>query len=215
MSRGRWEQMRERYLRALSFAIFATIGLIVGGFVIGYGAALLSLPSPAPVLLPTLAPTPASALDSTTPTSGTISTAPPGPNLELTAPAALAIPSHSSNPNERAAEDGLRLALENLDVNSALGGIEVAILLHNGTERGMSFSFKPETDLDLVDSLGHHYILRWAEYEGEVKVPAGGSIRLVRAFFDGVPSEDVQSLTVGVKHPPQLPEFSWTVDLRE
>lgn len=206
--------MRERYFRAILFAFFATVGLMVGGFVVGYGAALLSAPSPPPVALPTLAPTPQG---SPTPAeavpAAVTPTAQPTPTPGPTNPPARAIPSPAPTLYGESEGGGLYLSLESLDVNAAQGGVEVVIHLYNGTGRDVNFSFSPGYDMWLVDSLGRRYELRWAEYDGVVRAPAGGDLRLVRAFFGGLPGEGAEYLTVRVKHLPQLPEHDWQVPL--
>lgn len=204
--------MRERYLRAIAFAIFATLGLMVGGFILGYGAALLSTPSQDPVVLPTLVPTPQgtpvemSGVDSSRAGAGD-----PGADMDTT-PGPVT-PSPAPSPGIAPPITEVELSLETVDLNNAQGGIEIVILLHNRTDREINLSFWPEDDLVLTDDQGRRYPLRWAEYDGIVIAPAGGSLRLVRAFFDGLPVESVEHLTVRVKHPPQLRENSWQVPL--
>lgn len=204
--------MRERYFRAIAFAVFATLGLMVGGFVMGYGTALLSAPSPAPVILPTLAPTPQNTPEGAPDIgSSPAGTADAGQYMDATAGQITPVPNPS--PNVAPSAGGLELSLESVDVNSAQGGIEIVIHLHNRTGREANLSFWPEDDLALADDRGRRYPLRWAEYDGVVRVPAGESLRLVRAFFEGIPEDGTSYLAIKVKHPPQLPERSWQVPL--
>lgn len=204
--------MRERYLRAILFAAFATLGLMVGGFIMGYGTALLSAPPQAPLVLPTLAPTPQpTSVDSAGTEPLGAGGSEPAHGVDAT-PGQIA-PDPAPTSDVTPSVGGLELSLETVDVNSGQGGIEIVIHLHNSTGREVYLSFGPENDLTLTDDNGRHYPLRWAEYDGIVRVPAYGSLRLVRAFFDGLPSERAEYLTIKVKHPPQLPESSWDVPL--
>ena len=210
--------MRERYLRAIWFALFATVGLMVGGFVIGYGAALLSAPPSAPVVLPTVAAgvevQPGTSTPSDTPWMSDDATAMPAGRT----PAPMAgtyptrtVPPMAPSPWDETEGGGLAASLVSIDVNPSLGGVEVVLDLHNDAGEGVSFSFWPDSDLALSDSDGRRYTLRWAEYDGVVVVPPNSSVRLVRAFFAGLPGEDTEYITVEVSHPPQLPERRWQV----
>lgn len=184
--------MTDRMLRAIWFALFASVGLTVGGFVMGYGAAMLGSPGPpdaAPAaVLPTLEATPDAGLAADGKTStleGELDTSSEAP--------------------------GLVTSLESLDVNTVLGGVELSIRLDNNSNQEVSFSFSPSTDLSVTDDLGRRYALGWAEFDGAVKVPPRGRVRLVRAFFSGLPDEEARHLVVEVAHPPQLPRSSWQV----
>ncbi len=210
--------MRERYLRAIWFALFATVGLIVGGFVVGYGAALLSAPPLAPVVLPTVAAGVQAEPGTSTPTdtpwmSDDAMAVPAGrtPAPTVGTYPAMTVPPAAPSPRGETGSVGLEASLESVDVNPALGGVEVILDLHNDAGESVSFSFWPDSDLVLSDSDGRRYALRWAEYDGVVAVPANGTIRLVRAFFAGLPGEDTEYITVKVSHPPQLPERRWQV----
>ncbi|HEX2987133.1 MAG TPA: hypothetical protein VHS06_03070 [Chloroflexota bacterium] len=232
----------ERQLRAIWFALFATTGLIVGGFVIGYGVALLGAPAPsgapAVVPLPTLAPVlpgtdHATGVDGDGGASGSTASAAATPVSDASAdvttvagvggqPRLVTTPTvpvsesrdtstDFSLPAEHTIGNGLVVSLESIDVNTAQGGVELLLELRNGSQRGVTFSFLPESDLSVTDGQGQSYDMRWSEYVGMVSVAPGEKVQLVRAFFAGLPSNGTHHLLVRVGHAPQLPESSWWV----
>ena len=135
--------MTDRMLRAMWFALFASVGLMVGGFIMGYGAAMLGGPdrtdADTAAVLPTLEAT---------------------ADAEPTTSAALGAFDGAPDASSRAPE--LVASLESIDVNTVLGGVELSIRLDNGSSREASFSFSPSTDLSVVDDLGRRYALGWA-----------------------------------------------------
>ncbi len=234
--------MSEHHLRAIWFAIFATTALIVGGFAIGYGVALMGAPglqgAPVRAPLPTLAPA-SDGTDRATGVNegggdaggGAQSVAAPVSDARVDATAAVgaegqrgaaatsAAPTSGggdspvvfSLPAEHSLGNGLVVSLESIDVNSAQGGVELLLELQNSSQRGVTFSFLPESDLSVTDGQGQSYNLRWSEYVGTISVAPGEKVRLVRAFFDGLPSSGTHHLLVRVGHAPQLAESSWWV----
>jgi hypothetical protein len=236
--------MGERQLRAIWFALFATTALIVGGFVIGYGVALLGTPGLEATQLrhplPTLAPT-ATGTDHATGVNGGGGTIGRGDQSSATpvsseradaasvasvggqtgsAATPTAPPSavdeasgDSSLPAEHLVGNGLVVSLESIDINTAQGGVELLLELRNGSQRGVSFSFLPESDLSVTDGQGQIYNLRWSQYDGTISVAPGEKVQLVRAFFAGLPSNEAHHLLVRVGHAPQLAESSWWVSI--
>ncbi|MHB0868806.1 MAG: hypothetical protein ACYC66_02225 [Chloroflexota bacterium] len=217
--------MKERHLRAAWFALFASVGLILGGFIIGYGTALLGEPGPDPApargVLPTLAATPGPGTTLATSVErvrggetlgraeGTAT-----PAMGESAPPSTPPPtSPGSFPLEQSAGAGLALSLDNVDVDREQGGVEVILHLRNRSNRGVVFSFSPATDLSVVDERGRRFDLRWVEFDGMVKVDPEQETRLARAFFAGPIDQGSRQLTVRAGHPPQLPEVSWEIPL--
>ncbi len=216
--------MKERHLRAAWFALFASVGLILGGFIIGYGTALIGGPTPTSIpvkALPTLASTPDPGTTIATSVDRIWGGVVPDRAEGTATPAAEAtgaVPSPSvastgTFPQEQSAGAGLAVSLENVDVNPAQGGVEVSLRLRNRSSRGISFSFSPTTDLSVTDAMGRRYDLRWVEFQGGVKVDPQQEAPLARAFFAGPMDEGSHYLTVRAGHPPQLPEVSWQIPL--
>ncbi|MGE5618992.1 MAG: hypothetical protein ACM3US_06995 [Sphingomonadaceae bacterium] len=219
--------MKERHLRAAWFALFASVGLILGGFIIGYGTALLGGPEAEPTravsALPTLAstPTPGTAFATSVDHAGgegADGRAEPSaaPAEEMPGPTSTPPPaSRGSFPQEQSVGAGLSLSLDNVDVNREQGGVEVVLLLSNRSSRGVVFSFSPATDLSVVDGQGRRFELRWVEFDGIVKLDPQQGTRLARAYFAGPLDQDSRYLTVKAGHPPQLPEVSWQIPLSQ
>lgn len=84
----------------------------------------------------------------------------------------------------------ITLTVENPRPSSALGGVQVDLLIQNARSDELAFQFDPGTQLTAIDNLGRPYHLRWAQYEGIVRVPPNQTARLARVFFEGPISDD-------------------------
>jgi hypothetical protein len=69
--------------------------------------------------------------------------------------------------------------------SSELGGVQVDVQIQNTQATDLVFQFDPNHQLSAVDNLSHTYYVRWAQYDGTVRVPAHSSAQLARVFFGG------------------------------
>ncbi len=219
-------RMPEPVLRAMWFALFASVALILGGFTVGYGTAMLAGHLAAPIAtlppLPTVAPEPVSGMDIARHNGAVVEGSAPEAVARAPAPTAVAssAPTVPATPQGAAPQGAgtaadLTVSLDGIDVNAAQGGVEIVLQLHNNSSRSISFSFWPAADLALSDDRGRRYELRWCEFEGAVQVPPKETVRLARAFFAGTPDQNARYVTVAVGHRPQLPPSSWEVPLSQ
>ncbi len=131
-------------------------------------------------------------------------TGPPTPQ-----PSASVVPLPPSDP-----PGPLALTLANVEPSSALGGIQVDLELHNGLASDLVFQFDPSSQLSAVDNLGRSYQVRWAQYDGTVRVAPGATARLTRAFLSGPIAEDQTAwLRVTLRQVPGARPLNATVSL--
>lgn len=69
--------------------------------------------------------------------------------------------------------------------NPALGGVQVDLLVHNQTTSDLTFQFSPNDQITAEDNLNRPYQVRWAQYDGIVRVAPGATVRLARMFLSG------------------------------
>lgn len=69
--------------------------------------------------------------------------------------------------------------------SSELGGVQVDLQIQNTQATDLVFQFDPNNQLTAVDNLSHTYYVRWAQYDGTVRIPAHSSAQLARVFFGG------------------------------
>jgi len=104
------------------------------------------------------------------------------------------------------------LSLASVEQEPSQGGVIVTLDVANRTASALNFQLAPENDLQVTDAAGREWPLRWASYNGGLKVPAGQSTQLVRAFIAGDLTHARWPLTVTARHVPQVGEISWKVD---
>lgn len=95
------------------------------------------------------------------------------------------------------------LTLANPQPNSALGGIQVDLMVHNAQSKDLVFQFDPNAQITAEDNLHRPYHVQWAQYAGKVHVGPHATVRLARVFFSG-PIADAQAsyLTVSLRQVP-------------
>lgn len=134
-------------------------------------------------------------------------TAQPPPAALRTTPTPAARPTATATPAQPVA-----LSLASVEQEPSQGGLIVTLDVANRTASALSFQLAPENDLQVTDAAGRDWPLRWASYNGALKVPAGQSAQLVRAFIAGDLSHARWPLTVTARHVPQVGEISWKID---
>ncbi|MBI2863688.1 MAG: hypothetical protein HYX94_03900 [Chloroflexi bacterium] len=132
------------------------------------------------------------------------------------APAPAAEPDKSvSGVGGMITQNKISLTLTAAEPNSELGGVLVTMFILNNTAGDLSFLFSPERQLTVVDSRGTRYNLRWAEYNGNMKVARGQQVQLVKAFFDGPVADPLGSkLTISVAGLSEFGGANWQVPLK-
>jgi hypothetical protein len=83
------------------------------------------------------------------------------------------------------ADGPVNLTAVNAIPSSAQGGVQVDLELNNQLTTDLSFPFDPNTQIAATDSLGRPYQVRWAQYDGVIRVPTQSSVRLARVFLGG------------------------------
>jgi hypothetical protein len=97
----------------------------------------------------------------------------------------------------------IALTLANPQPSSGLGGIQVDLMIQNDRSTNLVFRFDPNAQLSAEDNLNRPYRVRWAQYDGVVRVAPHTTTRLARVFFEG-PVADARAswLTVVVRQVP-------------
>lgn len=97
----------------------------------------------------------------------------------------------------------ISLALANSLPSSALGGIQVDLMIRNDRSTDLVFRFDPSAQLSAQDNLKRAYRVRWAQYDGIVHVGPHATARLARVFFEGPIGDAAASwLSVSVRQVP-------------
>jgi hypothetical protein len=79
----------------------------------------------------------------------------------------------------------LSLTANNAISSSSEGGVQIDLELSNQLSTDLAFSFDPNTQVEATDSLGRPFQVRWAQYDGVIRVPSQQSVRLARVFLGG------------------------------
>jgi hypothetical protein len=77
------------------------------------------------------------------------------------------------------------LSVANAEPDTQLGGVQVDLMLHNGQAADLALRFDPNRQLTAVDNLGRPWSVRWAQYDGQLKVGSDQTVRLAQVFFAG------------------------------
>ncbi len=98
--------------------------------------------------------------------------------------------------------------------SSALGGIQVDLMIQNKRSTDLVFRFDPTAQLSAEDNLKRPYRVRWAQYDGVVHVGPHATERLARVFFEG-PITDAAAtwLTVSLRQVPGVQTLQSNVPL--
>ncbi len=108
----------------------------------------------------------------------------------------------------------IAFTLDNPLPSSELGGIQVDLMVANQRPTDLVFRFDPNAQLAASDNLGRAYRVRWAQYDGIVRVGPHQTTRLARVFFEG-PITDGRAawLDVEVSQVPGAPRLRNVVPL--
>jgi hypothetical protein len=131
-------------------------------------------------------------------------------NDAMPQPAAQSAP--SSPPST--ADGAISLAVLNPVANSGGGGVQVDLEMNNGQASDMTFAFDPNVQVIAADSLGRPYDVKWAQYDGNVRIPAQSSGHLATVFLSGPINDGHPTwLRVEVRKVPGVGPISATVPL--
>jgi len=109
----------------------------------------------------------------------------------------------------------IALSLANSLPSSGLGGVQVDLIVENQRGTDLVFRFDPNAQIAAADNLGRAYRVRWAQYDGVVRVGPQQQTRLARVFLEG-PMADARAtwLTVTVTQVPGAPALRNVVPLQ-
>lgn len=91
----------------------------------------------------------------------------------------------------------IALTLANSLPSSGLGGIQVDLMVVNERDTDLVFRFDPNAQITASDNLGRAYHVRWAQYDGVVRVGPQQESRLARVFLEG-PVADARATWLSV-----------------
>jgi hypothetical protein len=105
------------------------------------------------------------------------------------------------------------MTLVRAEVDRALGGVEVELVVENDRPDELTFPFDPTADVTVVDDAGARFDMAWGTYTTEVVVPPRGRTTLFKGFFRGPLDED-RDLIVEVLRVPGVSDARWRLPRR-
>ncbi len=104
------------------------------------------------------------------------------------------------------------LSVTSIEPQTNGDGVIVTIDVANHLSRPLSFDFDPARDVEVHDSHGSSWGIRWAEYRGAPTFAVGETARLVRGLFvSGGSTAVAWPLTILVHHVPGAGGAQWSV----